>query len=107
VLLVGQVLMLLVPLAMGLLVSARGLRRQEVITAVVLRSVFGLLVGLALVSVYWIVGHCGSHRAHWRGGAHSASPPWCCRLAKDWTSTWRRAPRQFPCSSVRCGSRWP
>ena len=45
VLLVGQVLILLVPLAMGLLVSARGMRRPEVITAVVLRSGFGVLVG--------------------------------------------------------------
>lgn len=48
VLVVGQSLILLVPLAMGLLVSAQGMRRPEVWTAVALRSVFGGLVGLAL-----------------------------------------------------------
>jgi predicted permease len=57
VLFVGQMLILLVPLAMGLLVSARGLRRPEVITAVVLRSCFGALVGLMLV---WVLGLTGT-----------------------------------------------
>jgi predicted permease len=56
VLLVGQLLMLLVPLAMGLLVSARGMRRPEVITAVALRSAFGLLVGLVLVTLFGLSG---------------------------------------------------
>lgn len=48
VLRVGQACVLLVPLAMGLLVSARGLRRPEVWAAVAIRSVVGLGVGLAL-----------------------------------------------------------
>ena len=52
VLLVGQCLILLVPLSMGLLVSARGIRRPEVITSVALRSGFGLLVGLLLVWLF-------------------------------------------------------
>jgi predicted permease len=56
VLLVGQVLMLMVPLAMGLLVSARGMRRPEVMTAVVLRSGFGLLVGVALMLAFGFSG---------------------------------------------------
>jgi predicted permease len=60
VLVVGQVLMLLVPLSMGLLVSARGLRRPEVVTSVVLRSGFGLLVGLLLV---WLFGLAGTAAA--------------------------------------------
>ena len=60
VLLVGQFAILAVPLAMGLLVSARGLRRPEVITAVALRSGFGVLVGLALV---WLFGLAGSGAA--------------------------------------------
>jgi predicted permease len=60
VLVVGQVLMLLVPLSMGLLVSARGLRRPEVVTSVVLRSGFGLLVGLVLV---WLFGLTGTAAA--------------------------------------------
>lgn len=60
VLLVGQMLILLVPLAMGLLVSARGMRRPEVIAAVVLRSGFGVLVGLALV---WLFGLAGTAAA--------------------------------------------
>jgi predicted permease len=60
VLIVGQLLMLMVPLAMGLLVSARGLRRPEVITAVVLRSGFGLLVGIVLV---WLFGLSGTGAA--------------------------------------------
>ncbi|HEX5163306.1 MAG TPA: AEC family transporter [Steroidobacteraceae bacterium] len=60
VLLVGQFAILAVPLAMGLLVSARGLRRPEVITAVALRSGFGVLVGLALV---WLFGLGGSGAA--------------------------------------------
>ncbi len=56
VLLIGQCLILLVPLAMGLLVSARGIRRPEVITAVVLRSGFGFLVGLALIWLFQLHG---------------------------------------------------
>jgi len=60
VLLIGQGLILLVPLSMGLLVRARGLRRPEVITAVVLRSGFGLLVGFALV---WLFGLSGTAAA--------------------------------------------
>lgn len=60
VLVVGQVLMLLVPLSMGLLVSARGLRRPEVVASVVLRSGFGLLVGLLLV---WLFGLTGTAAA--------------------------------------------
>lgn len=60
VLVVGQLLMLLVPLSMGLLVSARGLRRPEVITAVALRSGFGLLVGALLV---WLLGFTGTAAA--------------------------------------------
>jgi predicted permease len=60
VLVVGQVLMLLVPLSMGLLVSARGLRRPEVVASVALRSGFGLLVGLLLV---WLFGLAGTAAA--------------------------------------------
>ena len=45
---VGQACVLLVPLAMGLLVNARGLRRPEVWYAVGIRSALGLLVGLTL-----------------------------------------------------------
>ena len=56
VLIIGQCLILLVPLSMGLLVSARGIRRPEVITAVVLRSAFGLLVGLFLVWAFRLHG---------------------------------------------------
>jgi predicted permease len=50
VLVAGQLLVLLVPLSMGLLVSAAGLGRREVITSVVLRSGLGGVVafGLAL-----------------------------------------------------------
>jgi predicted permease len=60
VLLTGQWLILLVPLAMGLLVSARGLRRPEVLTAVALRSGFGVLVGGLLV---WAFGFTGTAAA--------------------------------------------
>ena len=56
VLLIGQCLILLVPLSMGLLVSARGIRRPEVITAVALRSGFGVLVGLLLVWLFQLHG---------------------------------------------------
>ena len=48
ILAVGQSLVLLVPFAMGLLVSGSGLRRPEVIASVVLRSVLGGLVGFGL-----------------------------------------------------------
>lgn len=44
----GQILVLLVPLAMGLLVTAHGLRRPEVATAVALRTGLGALAGFAL-----------------------------------------------------------
>lgn len=60
ILVIGQWLVLLVPLAMGLLVSARGLRRPEVITSVALRSGFGFLVGLLLV---WLFGLTGTGAA--------------------------------------------
>lgn len=56
----GQLLMLMVPLSMGLLVSAHGMRRPEVITAVALRSLFGLAVGTVLV---WAFGFHGSAAA--------------------------------------------
>ena len=56
VLLVGQALILLVPLAMGLLVSAQGLRRAEVWTAVALRTGFGALVGLTLGYAFGLHG---------------------------------------------------
>ena len=52
----GQMLVLLVPLAMGLLVSAAGIRRPEVITSVVLRSGFGGLVGLTLALLFGLKG---------------------------------------------------
>jgi len=48
ILIVGQLLVLLVPYAMGLLVSGSGLRRPEVVASVVLRSVLGGLVGFSL-----------------------------------------------------------
>jgi predicted permease len=56
VLVVGQALILLVPLAMGLLVSAQGLRRPEVWTAVVVRSGFGALMGVALGHAFGLHG---------------------------------------------------
>jgi predicted permease len=52
ILVTGQFLILLVPVAMGLLVSARGMRRPEVWTAVALRSLLGLAVGLALAYAF-------------------------------------------------------
>jgi predicted permease len=54
---VGQACVLLVPLAMGLLVTARGLRRREVWIAVALRSALGVLLGLGLG---WLLGFDGS-----------------------------------------------
>ena len=56
ILVVGQTLILLVPLAMGLLVSARALKRPEVLTAVVLRSVWGGVVGFALAHLFGLSG---------------------------------------------------
>jgi predicted permease len=56
----GQTLVLAVPLAMGLLVKASGLRRTEVVTAVMLRSGFGALLGLLFV---WLFGLTGSAAA--------------------------------------------
>jgi len=56
VLVVGQVLVLLVPLAMGLLVSAAGMRRREVIASVVLRSGLGGLAGFSLGMLFGLEG---------------------------------------------------
>jgi predicted permease len=56
ILFVGQILVLLVPLAMGLLVSARGMRRPEVWTAVALRSGLGFAVGAGLATVFGFAG---------------------------------------------------
>jgi predicted permease len=55
-LVLGQTLILLVPLAMGVLVSARGIRRPEVIAAVALRSGFGALIGLMLARLFGLEG---------------------------------------------------
>jgi predicted permease len=52
----GQFLVLLVPFAMGLLVSGSGLRRPEVIVSVVLRSVLGGLVGFSLARLLGLEG---------------------------------------------------
>ena len=60
VLMTGQAMILLVPLAMGLLVSASGLRRREVIIAVILRSGFGAVVGVGLA---WLFGLTGTAAA--------------------------------------------
>lgn len=56
ILLIGQTLILLVPLAMGLLVSARGLRRPEVVAAVALRSLFGAVIGFTLAHLFGFAG---------------------------------------------------
>jgi malate permease and related proteins len=56
VLVTGQWLVLLVPFAMGLLVSAAGMRRPEVITSVGLRSGLGGLVGLSLGMLFGLEG---------------------------------------------------
>lgn len=56
VLVTGQMFILLVPLAMGLLVSAQGMRRPEVWTAVLLRSGFGALVGFVLALAFGLQG---------------------------------------------------
>jgi predicted permease len=56
ILMIGQTLILLVPLAMGLLVSARGLRRPEVVAAVALRSLFGAVIGFTLAHLFGFAG---------------------------------------------------
>ena len=56
ILVVGQLLVLLVPLAMGLLVSAAGMRRREVIASVVLRSALGGFVGFGLALLFGLEG---------------------------------------------------
>jgi predicted permease len=56
ILAVGQWLILLVPLAMGLLVSAAGMRRREVIASVALRSVFGGLAGFSFALLFGLEG---------------------------------------------------
>jgi predicted permease len=48
ILVLGQLLVLFVPLSMGLLVSAAGMRRREVMVSVVVRSGLGGLVGFGL-----------------------------------------------------------
>jgi len=52
----GQMLVLLVPLAMGLLVSAAGMRRPEVITTAALRSGLGGLAGFTLGILFGLEG---------------------------------------------------
>jgi predicted permease len=56
ILVTGQLLVLLVPLAMGLLVSAAGMLRPEVITSVALRSGVGGLVGFSLGVLFGLEG---------------------------------------------------
>lgn len=52
----GQAFVLLVPLAMGLLATASGLRRPEVMTAVALRSGVGALAGFAFAHLLGLDG---------------------------------------------------
>ena len=89
----GQVLVLLVPLAMGLLVSAAGMRRPEVIVSVALRSGFGGLVGFTLALLFGLtgtaagvaaLGACGSHRVHGRGavGTRRTGPRAHCERSR-------------------------
>jgi predicted permease len=56
ILVVGQLFVLLVPLAMGLLVSAAGMRRREVITSVVLRTGLGGLAGFGVALLFGLSG---------------------------------------------------
>lgn len=56
ILVLGQLLVLFVPLAMGLLVSAAGIRRREVIVSVILRSVLGGLAGFSLALACGLTG---------------------------------------------------
>ncbi|HUQ10307.1 MAG TPA: hypothetical protein VM146_08315 [Steroidobacteraceae bacterium] len=70
---VGQGCVLLVPLAMGLLVSARGLRRAEVWSTVAIRSALGLGAGLALGRA--LVGTWGFDEQMARVVALGASAP--------------------------------
>jgi predicted permease len=56
ILVTGQMLVLLVPLAMGLLASAAGMRRPEVIASVALRSGLGGLVGFTLGVLFGLEG---------------------------------------------------
>jgi predicted permease len=53
---IGQASVLLVPLAMGLLVSGGAMRRPEVMTAVALRSVLGGIAGFALGILFGLTG---------------------------------------------------
>ena len=55
-LVLGQLLVLLVPLSMGFLVSAAGMRRREVIVSVCLRSALGGLVGIGLAWIFGLEG---------------------------------------------------
>ena len=92
--------------AMGLLVSAAGMRRREVIASVALRSGFGGLVGFTLALLFGLDRHRGRSCGARSLRLPSGSRPWCCRRAKDSTSSSRRAPRRSPCSWARCGFRW-
>lgn len=56
ILVLGQLLVLLVPLSMGLLVSAAGMRRREVLASVCLRSGLGGLVGFGLALLFGLEG---------------------------------------------------
>jgi predicted permease len=70
---VGQACVLLVPLAMGLLVSARGLRRPEVWSTVAIRSALGLTAGFALGQM--LIGTWGFDEQMARVVALGASAP--------------------------------
>ena len=53
---IGQACVLLVPLAMGLIVSGGAMRRPEVMTAVALRTGLGGLAGFALATLFGLTG---------------------------------------------------
>lgn len=56
ILVVGQLLVLLVPLAMGLLVNAAGMRRREVVSTVMLRSGLGGIAGFSIALLLGLEG---------------------------------------------------
>ena len=107
ILVVGQLLVLLVPLAMGLLVSAAGMRRREVITSVVLRSVLGGARRLWPGAVVWSRRHRGRNRGAGCSGSRRIHGRGAFRSRRTRPRTRRRARRRFRFSWDRCGFRSP
>jgi predicted permease len=102
---VGQVVLLLVIVALGVLFDARLLGDGRVLAALALRIALGLALGLLLA---WAFGLEASRARCWSWAPRhrSASVPWCLPTARNCIASSQPAPPRFRCCWAWSTYRW-